>query len=87
VFETFIRLQWNNFKKADCPSNGSKWKIYSSTEGKEIKCQSEFFSHNHLVLIFILIVVDPFQSPAMLTCRRKGQFVCPSQSKVTEIIM
>jgi hypothetical protein len=33
-------------------------------------------SHNHLVFIFILVLVDP--SPATSTCRRKGQFWCPS---------
>jgi hypothetical protein len=40
VFETWIRLHRNIFKKVDCPSTGSKWKIYSLNEErvKWLKC-------------------------------------------------
>jgi hypothetical protein len=86
-----IRLQWNIFKKSDSPTV-----LQTDRNGRFIHLSSQMtqmsigikwvLTHrpNHLVFIFILVVVDP--SPASSTCRRKGQLSCPSHSKVTEII-
>jgi hypothetical protein len=53
VFETWIRLQRNIFKKADCPSNGLKWKICSFTEETSQMTEMSMaikrvLSYNHL---------------------------------------
>ncbi len=69
-----LKLRYSSreiFSRADCPSNGLKWKIYSFTEETSQMTHMSIgikwvLSHNHLVFILILVVVDP--SPVTSTC-------------------